>query len=93
MNTVYKYPLDRIEHGPVTISFPEGSVVHIGRDPHGQWCAWVRIYDLSGPIFSLRVCMIGTGHPLPHGTWLHVSTVADGPFVWHFFVEHWADDE
>lgn len=86
MKTIWKFPMPTIERHPVDIEFPSGEVIHVGRDPQGDWCAWVRIHDTDGPMLKRRVYMVGTGHHLPDCDLMHASTVVEGPFVWHFFI-------
>ena len=86
MKTVWKFPLPDIERPPVDIEYPSGEVVHVGRDPQGEWCAWVRIHDTDGPMIQRRAYMVGTGHCLPDGDGRGMHQFAEGPFVWHFFV-------
>ena len=86
MKTVWKFPLPSIERHPVDIEFPPGEVIHVGRDPQGEWCAWIAIHDTDGRKLKRRAYMVGTGHPLPDEPLMYASTIHEGPFVWHFFI-------
>ena len=86
MSAVWKYELPDIERHPVDLEWPAGQIVHVGRDPRGQWCAWVHVHNEDAATVKRCVYMVGTGHYLPDSAISHVSTITDGPFVWHFFV-------
>lgn len=88
MKTIYKYPL--AVEDTVTISLPLGAQVltvkqdttrQLGRGNLVLW-AIVEHDQLSTTRYDFEVR--GTGHPLGQ-VGDYISTVQDGPFVWHVF--------
>jgi len=78
MRTVYKYDLTEIHKIPHS-----ATLVHAGRDPAGELCAWYDV-DTSNSPQTVAFQVIGTGQEIPRGA-QHVITTKDGPFMWHFY--------
>lgn len=83
MRAVYKYPLD---DDITVLELPSSaSILHIQRQ-FGRWMLWAEI-DTEAATSERKIGMFGTGHPLPPEATkeTHIATLADGPFIWHFY--------
>lgn len=83
---VYKYPL--LDGNGVT-SIPEGDILHIGIDPQGILCAWALV-DPESKELGRVIHLISTGHTIHNDRaekMEYVTTVKEGPFMWHIFTE------
>lgn len=89
-SVIHKYRL-RIEGGEQNISVPSPSpkVVHVG-EQEGGLTVWVRHGVPGTAKQTLRLAVVGTGHPIADWGWTSVGTVQmrDG-YVWH--VLQWMD--
>lgn len=85
---VWKYLLDGVVGRPHAISLPIGHrVLHAGIDPMGHTCVWCEVNPDQEVTNLRRFLILATGHPIPAGTWVYISTVIDRLFVWHIYVE------
>lgn len=84
MSVIYKYP---ILLGDNIIQVPAHSKILDIQKQHGEYQAWIMIFDKDSPLENIDIVTLGTGHVVPDNVRLvdHISTVVDGVFVWHFF--------
>lgn len=86
MKTIYKYPLPIADGGTFQMP-PNAEIMHTGRDPLGVYCVWALVDtdDMHGCTRILHV--YGTGWPLPDDPGTYLTTVIDGPLVWHWYLQ------
>lgn len=82
-STVWKFQL-RLGDQDI-ISMPKGArLLHVAMQHHSL-CVWALV-DPVAPLVRRGFRIAGTGHPIDGNDCKnHVSTVFDGPFVWHVF--------
>lgn len=84
MKTVYKYPL--LLEDRQLLSLPFGAKPLTVQLQNDALCLWALVdtdTDAESVPYYFAVC--GTGHPVPAGDWDYLTTVQQGPFVWHIF--------
>lgn len=84
MRAVYKYPLS--DEGISIVELPSlAHILHIQRQ-FGRWTMWAEV-DTEAETSERRIGVFGTGHELPPEATVEtfIATVADGPFMWHFY--------
>lgn len=87
MNTIYKYTLHTYSYQKISIyrHFKPLSVQYQNED----LCLWAEV-NTDHPIGLYEVRLIGTGQELNFDTitddWKYISTVQDGMFVWHVYI-------
>ncbi len=94
MEVIFKYriKIDTLRGGTILHIPKGGKVLSVqnrkdGGSPLSQITLWAQI-DESNEFESRRFTVVGTGqsfHPRDHEDWKFISTVQDGPFVWHVF--------
>lgn len=83
MRTVWKFPL-RIEDSYQHVPMPDAAAILHAEMQHGRLCLWALVDDSHAN--EDRVFRVfGTGHDTAMDKIAHVSTVQDGPFMWHVF--------
>lgn len=83
---VFKYPLEFNREGVAETSIP-GTIIHLGYDPAQVLCIWAVVWPEKHEPAKRRILMVGTGHPMPEGTWGYLQTIHDDyGIVLHFFV-------
>lgn len=83
MTTIYKYPF-YIEDEP-SITLPTGyQILHVGLDPQGTPCIWALVNTERSEL-PVRFFLVGTGHPVPSLSTVHIGSFLQGRFVWHLF--------
>lgn len=85
VSTIWKYPL--VSHGVISINMPQGAEVLSAQMQLG----FVTLWALVGPrtVYEMRTFLVvGTGNALPPANLSHISTILDGPYVWHVFEMH-----
>jgi hypothetical protein len=83
MQTIHKYPIDLV--GEQTIEMPQDNTpLHVDTQ-RGVLCLWAMV-NTESPTIKQKIYLLGTGHEVPSDVHLtHISTIQDGPYVWHFF--------
>lgn len=84
MKTIWKAPFD-LQDVIVVQAKADASIVSIQKQ-NGVWCVWFEV-DQNKPNKALLFYCVGTGHQVIRDNWLHITTVQDGPMVWHFYQE------
>lgn len=89
MRTIYKYAIPGPEilgthgiemHGDVV------RILHFGRDSNRTLCVWVEV-NPDAPLKVKKLTIFGTGQgPIPDKL-VHISTCADGPYMWHLYAQ------
>jgi hypothetical protein len=84
--TIWKYALKPF--GDTTLDIPAGPEFLSVQFQNGVPTLWVLV-DTRRPALPYTINRYGTGWDVPDATGLrkHISTVFEGQFVWHFFVE------
>ncbi len=85
--TIWKYEL-RITDGAQSIEMPGHARVLSAAMQDSALVLWALVTPGSNPKSVRRFVVHGTGHPIPHQAsmrYVPVSTVQDGPLVWHVF--------
>lgn len=82
---VYKYEIDLTQGTTVKACAP-AKPVHFARQD-SSYCVWVE-QQVGQPDTTIEFYVVGTGHPIPEG-FEHVSSILDGPFVWHLYRSPW----
>ncbi len=83
MTTIWKYPLSITDHQVIDI--PGGcEPLHVGLDPVGVPCLWVKVDPERAPR-GFHVYIVGTGNPMPDKALSHLGSFSQGVFVWHVF--------
>jgi hypothetical protein len=86
MNRIYKFPLSHDAMQIVTLP-DQAKVLHVGMQAD-RMQLWAEVdTDPNVPKVQRKILVIGTGWPLPNVNLRHISTVIDGPDVWHVFEE------
>lgn len=71
----------------IELHLPTGCEILDLQDQRGQMCIWY-ISNVDAPVQRVLIKCVGTGNMVPNnyldGT-AFMSTVQQGPFVWHFF--------
>lgn len=86
MTTIWKFPLARVDRQSVNV--PRGARFLSAGVQAGQIVAWALV-NPHAPDEVWTVLVIGTGNPIPPDSltgMAYLTTVQDGPFVWHVFV-------
>lgn len=77
---IWKYPTN------VDNRVPKGAeVVHVGADPQGAHCVWLRVHPGNETEFR-RFRVVETGYPFTENA-AHHGSFLEGPFVWHVIEE------
>lgn len=88
MKTIWKFELEITDEQ--YIKAPLNMTPLSAQIQNGQLVLW-GIVDPKGYVGNHRVLIVGTGNPLPdmiiEGMSKYLSTVQDGAFVWHVFVD------
>ena len=83
MKTIYKYELAFVDRQ--TIDLPVNAWVLSAAMQNGSLCIWA-VVDTTAVTVTTPFFVFGTGHPIPPQEIISfISTVFDGPFVWHIF--------
>lgn len=84
MKTVYKFPLSITTKQFITVK--TGSIpLHVGLDPSGVPCIWVKCNTETPTSEGLEIRIIGTGHEIPYDAQIHIGSFVQGVYVWHVF--------
>lgn len=87
MKTIWKYPL-RITDAQ-SINIPEGAQFLSAQIQNGTLTVWALV-DSAVRLRPAYIYVVGTGNAVPDAVELDratfLSTVQQGPFVWHIFV-------
>jgi len=86
MQTIYKYHLALTDVQDIQMP-QDARVLSVGLDPQRRLCLWALV-DPDLHDMPVRVRIVGTGNPAPHGilTSVFVGTVTQQMYVWHVFV-------
>jgi hypothetical protein len=52
----------------------------------GKLCLWASVDPERNPS-TIRIFIVGTGHPIPADANNYVGTVQDRMFIWHVYTE------
>lgn len=84
MKTVFKYPLS----GQDSVFMPKGARILHGELQDGMMTLWALV-ERNAAMEIRHFAVYGTGHDIDDTHWHeHISTVFNGPFVWHVFEVH-----
>ena len=85
MQTVFKYPIPRLET-IVELELPScARILHVY--PQGEnLCVWALVNPHNKTTEIKRLRIAGTGHPI-EGNWSYLTSVHESVFVWHIFEE------
>ena len=79
MRTIHKYPL----HGSLVL-LPKGAkIIEVARQGNAMQI-WAEIDTEEEQFENVNIVMLGTGWNIPENA-IHLKTVHDGEFVWHFY--------
>lgn len=84
-DTIYKYTVEPFSDQRLSIPNPcQFLDVQMQR---GKICLWYRVPYSPTSVEPVRIVVVGTGHPLPAGTLIHLGTVQQPEYesVWHIF--------
>lgn len=82
MKTIWKFPLEL--KGLQNISIPEGAEILSCSVQNSGIYMWALV-DPSLPLQRREIEMIGTGNEVTEEERKYISTIKDGPRVWHVF--------
>lgn len=82
MTTIYKYPIGRTDQQ--IVAMPQGARILTAQVQDQQLCLWAEV-DPALAKEPRTICIVGTGHAIPAGPLLYLTSVLDGPFVWHVY--------
>jgi hypothetical protein len=87
-HSVWKYELDNLGR-PTHLAVPALAELLDVQQQKGQWVVWALV-DPHAPLHEITIERFGTGFDIPDTLRPserrdHISTVQEGPFVWHFF--------
>ncbi len=82
MKTIWKFPIEIIDHPSVQMPF--GSMVLHAGAQNGNLFLWALV-DPDEPMAERCFAIYGTGRNGPESTTGYVGTIFDGSFVWHIF--------
>ena len=90
MSTIYKYPLNLADAncGPKRQPLEDlrvEQILHVGIDPTGVPCVWVKVFPCKGLQDRLTLDIVGTGHEVGNACNIHIGSFTHGRFVWHVF--------
>ena len=83
---IYKY---QIVDGK--IEAPAGSQILTCQLQRGEFCVWALVNPEVTELNTWDVRVLGTGQDFDSVGWAYLSTVQDGPFVWHIFYRKYHD--
>lgn len=84
MKTIWKYRLDDINNGYLTVEIPGDSrIVMVDNDPEGIPSMWIEL-NSAAPVCTRRFVIRGTGHTIQADLEYVGSWIAP-PFVWHLY--------
>lgn len=86
MRTIWKFQLP--VYGVNRVSMPiDAQIIHVDNQD-GKLCVWAEV-SFPAPTLEVRLCVVGTGNPLPDPfeghRWTHVGSAIVDPFVWHVY--------
>ena len=86
MKAVYKYPVDSIRQ-PVYVDIPKGgTVLSVGKQPHGSHVLWALVDTDIERIYSRVFYIAYTGEVLPpEFSWVYINTYTSEGLVYHAF--------
>jgi hypothetical protein len=89
MNTIWKTPLNL--GGDLVTEFKArfGKILHVGHDANGVPSIWYLAPESPEPehMPTVRVLVVGTGHPFEEGPDRYIGTFTYRSLVLHAFVE------
>jgi len=86
-NTVYRYRVLWDSPWAGTLEIPEHTrPVLAGRGQDGELSWWLEVDRDSLPTHKFTVFRVGTGLPLPEGSF-HFHSEVDRSFVWHYYLQ------
>ena len=80
--TIWKFELDLRDEQVILV--PRQFAPLAAQWQRGILCVWA-IVDPDSPHDARHFFIVGTGHPLPTIPVTYISTVQQGPLVWHVF--------
>lgn len=82
MKTIWKFKAEG------AVEMPVGATILTAQIQANEICIWAEV-NPEAPTERRRFFIFGTGHPIPNTpNGLHyISTVQDGIYVWHVYVE------
>lgn len=92
MKAIYKYELKNEVTLPIS-----AQILHYGADPRGVLCLWAVVNTDEEKTKTLEFELVGTGWPLDEMFEQYgvshefVTTINDGPYMWHIFRKHTYD--
>ena len=83
---IWKYTLATLDKNPTPVSMPAlAEILHCDMK-NAYPTLWALVNPDVDVMQERSILMLETGHETPSNRNLrHISTVLDGPFVWHFF--------
>ena len=85
MKTIHKFRLQGY-HGTQWIDLPLNAKPISAQMQHGALCVWAEVDEVNR-LVPHEFFVAGTGQLGPaYGRWRFISTVQDGPFVWHVYI-------
>lgn len=94
MRQIFKYELSRESAYDIPVETPAVADFLDAQMQRGSLCVWMLV-DPEQETVTRLFHVVGTGHELDD-KWLdkviYLSTVQDGPYVWHVFVSVGAQD-
>lgn len=88
MHTIYKYTLRIVDEQ--VVEMPLLSRVLSAHEQNGKLCLWAAVLTGDDKTEKLKVRIIGTGNPIPDGTFNDYRFLATVPMsnglVWHVFI-------
>ena len=82
-HVIYKYPLEE-GIGSQQVELPAGARILCAQMQGPSLFLWAIVNPVH-PFEHRNFFVVGTGQPFPEGTASYISTVQQGPFVWHVF--------
>ena len=80
MRTIWKFEVNP----PGLIEMPKGSIILHAAFQNKALKVWVLVDPVQNRV-TRKINVYGTGHNIPEGAGKFISTVFEGPFVWHIF--------